>query len=382
MTEKVLLVDDDQNVLAGYKRQLRKAFALETADSGPAGLEALGADGPFAAVISDMRMPGMTGTEFLAQVKVRHPDCVRMMLTGNADLQTCIDAVNEGSIFRFLTKPCTPEQLTHALEAAIAQYRLVMTERELIHGTLRGALRTLSDILSLLNPTAFSKGSRIRRYVRHIAAELNAPYFWEYEMAATLSQIGCVALPPSALTKIQAGRPLNTMERAAVRNHPAVGCQLLAEIPRLSLVAQVIERQDTEDFARMLPEQVTTDEMKVRFGAQLLRVALDLDALLQDGLSFIEALSELHGRYGPDHPMVEALMSFEKDDEDRVMMEVEASQLSSGMVAAEDICTTGGQVVLHKGQRITDPVRFSLQSCSQGGLLHEPFRVEVLSGED
>src|SRR5262245_27435755 len=102
MNEKILCVDDEPNILEGYQRSLRKDFQIEIATGGTEGLEAMTRNGPYAVIVSDMRMPGMDGVQFLSRVKDISPDTVRVMLTGNADQQTAIEAVNEGSIFRFL----------------------------------------------------------------------------------------------------------------------------------------------------------------------------------------------------------------------------------------------------------------------------------------
>ena len=105
MSNKILIVDDDPNLLAAVQRQLRKLYAIETAIGPEEGLKAISEQGPFAVIVSDYRMPVMDGIQFLSRVRQLAPDSVRMMLTGNADLQTAVDAVNEGSIFRLLTKP-------------------------------------------------------------------------------------------------------------------------------------------------------------------------------------------------------------------------------------------------------------------------------------
>ena len=140
--ERILLVDDDPNVLAGYTRTLRRQLIVETAPGGDAGLAAIAERGPFAVVVSDMRMPGMDGVQFLSQVRRRAPQTVRMMLTGNADQQTAIEAVNEGHIFRFISKPCPPERLLKNLLAGCHQHRLVTAERELLEQTLQGSVGT------------------------------------------------------------------------------------------------------------------------------------------------------------------------------------------------------------------------------------------------
>jgi DNA-binding NtrC family response regulator len=132
MFGKVLFVDDDQKVLNGICRQCEDVFAFETANGPEIALEMFDSDGPFAVVVSDMRMPGMNGIELLSRVKEQSPDTTRIMLTGYADLQATIEAVNEGNIFRFLSKPCPQEVLEKAVRDGLEQYRLVTAEHELL----------------------------------------------------------------------------------------------------------------------------------------------------------------------------------------------------------------------------------------------------------
>jgi FixJ family two-component response regulator len=134
--DRVLFVDDEKGVLDAYERLLRKEFYVSVASSGQQGLAAIEEHGPFAVVISDMRMPGMNGAEFLSQVKQKAPDTIRMLLTGYTDLSAAIDAVNEGNIFRFLTKPSSKEVLVEAINIGLKQYHLLTTEKELVKKAL------------------------------------------------------------------------------------------------------------------------------------------------------------------------------------------------------------------------------------------------------
>jgi len=109
MSEKILFVDDEKFVLDTFRRNLRKHFEIETAEGSMAAFDQLERNGPFAVVVSDLKMPKMNGVEFLSMVKTRYPDSIRIMLTGQGDLNTAVAAVNQGSIFRFLTKPCSPD---------------------------------------------------------------------------------------------------------------------------------------------------------------------------------------------------------------------------------------------------------------------------------
>jgi ActR/RegA family two-component response regulator/GGDEF domain-containing protein len=131
VSDKILFVDDESSALEGFQRILHRRFDIRTAISGGEGLVAIDRDGPFAVVISDMRMPGMGGADFLAQVRRRSPETVRMLLTGHADLHSAIDAVNRGQILHFLTKPCERDVLVAAINSGLDQYHAVMAEKAL-----------------------------------------------------------------------------------------------------------------------------------------------------------------------------------------------------------------------------------------------------------
>lgn len=160
MSDKILFVDDEVQILHSMERQLRKRFQVVTAESGQEALEIMAKEGPFAVVVSDMRMPVMDGVQLLTTIKNLYPDTVRMMLTGNADQETAIEAVNKGQIFRFLNKPCSPPTLINSLALAQRQYRLLTAERELLDKTLKGSVKLLSELLSFTSPAAVCASAR------------------------------------------------------------------------------------------------------------------------------------------------------------------------------------------------------------------------------
>jgi len=175
MSEKILFVDDDENLLASYQRQLRNKFPLAIASGGDHGLRLIASEGPFAVIVSDFRMPGMDGVQFLAKAREAAPATVRILLTGYADLQTAVEAVNRGNIFRLLNNPCPLEILAESLAGGARQYQLINAERELLEKTLKGTIQVLGNVLSMLNPEAFGRTARITRYVREIAAKMGEP---------------------------------------------------------------------------------------------------------------------------------------------------------------------------------------------------------------
>ena len=206
--KKILFVDDEPNVLAGIQRQLRKQFEVETAPGPLAeGLAALKNGADYSVVVADMRMPVMNGVEFLTKVKVQAPEVVRMMLTGNADQTTAIEAINEGNIFRFLNKPCTTEKMIEALLAGVRQHELITAERELLEKTLKGSVRVLSEILAMTDPESSVHTETVRDHVRRMAAHLKLGNIWQLEVAVLLSCIGQVTIPPELLLKARVGQP-------------------------------------------------------------------------------------------------------------------------------------------------------------------------------
>jgi response regulator RpfG family c-di-GMP phosphodiesterase len=289
MNRKILFVDDEENVLRAFERNLRPHFEIATAVGPAAGLSAITGHGPYAVVISDLRMPGMDGIQFLSAVGRESPDSVRLIISGNADLQSAIAAVNEGSIFRFLTKPCRAETLRGAIDGALNQYRLVTAEREILEHTLSGTVAVLIELLGAVSPLAFSRASRIRGYVRRIATQLELPDLWEFDLAAMLSQIGCIGVAVRVLEKLHAGVPLTAEEQTAFASHPSIGRKLLTGIPRLEEIAQIVGHQMTP-YAELRNLKISETVM---MGAQMLMAAIRLDELVCRGESPASSLKSM-----------------------------------------------------------------------------------------
>ncbi len=298
MDGKILFVDDEVNILSAFKRQLHNLYDVDTAQGGAAGLEMIRTEGPFAVVVADFRMPGMDGIQFLTRAKEISPDSVRMMLTGHADLGTAINAINEGSIFRLLIKPCAHEVLASSLDAALQQYRLVTAERDLLEKTLSNTVKLLSEVLSLTNPMAFSRTLRLRRIVRQVATNLKLRDAWQLELAAMLSQTGCVTLPTDILEKVYAGTQLTKNEQSLFSSHPLIGYKLLINIPRLEVIASIIKDQQ-KPFEEYPAQFETGEARKIAQGAQILKVALDYDQLIHNDVAHARGRENVEGKAAP-----------------------------------------------------------------------------------
>jgi len=361
MSEKVLFVDDEPVLLQGYQRLLRREFEVTTAVGGAAALTMIQHLGPFAVVLSDMRMPGMDGIEFLLKVKTLAPDTVRIMLTGVSELRTAIDAVNEGNIFRFLSKPSNKEILVKVLTEALAQHHLICAEKELLEKTLRGTVYVLTEVLSVVSPAAFSRAMRVRRYVQHVATRLALGSPWKFEVAAMMSQMGCVTLHPDTLETVYAGGELSRDEEAQYINHPRVAQDLLKNIPRMESIAWMIAHQNQGCRADCSLSERELAE--VRLGAQIIRAALTFDALLRKRHSRVEAAHYLTKTCeGMDKKIIEAMVELEPEVAGNGARTLPIAELAIGMILEQDLRTEKGLLVAAKGQEITSPLLLKLKS--------------------
>ena len=375
MDEKILCVDDELNILLALQRQLRKEFHVEGALGAEQALAAIGRDGPFAVIVSDLQMPGMNGLELLGKARELSPDTVRVMLTGQADLNTAIAAVNQNSIFRFLTKPCSAEELAATLQAALEQYRLVTAERNLLENTLRASVKVLVEVLSLVHPAAFSRASRIHRYVRHMAAEMKLYNAWQFEVAALLSQIGCITMEPGTLDRVYTGEELSEEEKQMFAAHPAAGRDLLLHIPRLESVAHMIGGQNLEQPG---PLPMPQAHEAVSTGVHLLRGAIDFDRLITRGRSTEEALAQMRRRAGDyDAKCLKALATFVPHEAGMELRVLKSAELRKSMIVDQDVRAKNGLLLLAKGQEVTPSVLGRLKAFASKVGLVEPIRVLV-----
>lgn len=365
---RVLFVDDEPNILQALERQLRGRFPVVTAGSGQEGLTALREKGPFAVVVSDMRMPGMDGPTFLSHVTSEFPDVVQMVLSGQSDFEATVQVVNEGKVFRFLTKPCPADVLARGIEAALEQYRLVTSERELLERTLSGSIRMLTEVLELAHPEAFSRSARIRAYADALGEALHAPNSWQLRLAAMLSQLGCIALPGDALARIRSGGEAGEDELVMYRDHPRIAGRLLAKIPRLEGVARIVAAQDGKIPADM---KLSPEE---KWSADILRAVVVLVDGLERGRPVAEAVAVAEESAPRD--VAEALRSIDVHSA-AVVSTLPVEKLRIGMLLDQDVLSRTGLLLARKGQTVSDTMLFRLRNFARGVGVVEPVRTLV-----
>ena len=376
--EKILFVDDEPNILDAFRRHLYNRFIVHTAQNAKDALEIIRKEGPFAVVVSDLSMPVMSGVEFLARVKDIAPTTVRMMLTGHADVTAASEAVNEGNIFRFLTKPCNINLLIKSLEAGIEQYALITAENEILEKTLKGVVQVLSEMLGLVSNEVMGRSARVKETASSLAVEMKIEKPWEVVTAAMLSQIGCIVLPETLLLKINRNEPLDEIEERMAREHPLTAARLIMNIPRMEGVARIITYQNKDFDGGGYPEGDPTGK-EIPIGSRILRVALDYDTFLNDFDDPVAALKEMRANqraYDPDAlTALETLITVGGTVSKPVHMEVKLSELTDRMLLDEDLYTLKGQLLLKKGLEINRPMIERLINFSLTHGIREPLAV-------
>jgi response regulator RpfG family c-di-GMP phosphodiesterase len=381
INEKVILVDDDPNILAGYVRHLRKGLSVDVAQGGAQALEIMAKQGPYAVVVSDLKMPGMDGIELLKRVTEAWPDTVRIMLTGFADVDNAIAAVNEGHVFRFLTKPCGIETLARALAEAIKQYRLVRTEKDFLDQTLKGSVKALIGVMGLISPEMTGQSQRVAQVAIGMGTKLPQVDLWTLEMAALLSHIGMAASSVNISCKLNSAGQLNVEDLELLHSYSVAGAQVIRNIPRMEKVADTIYFQEKRMDGSGPPEEVT-DIARVPLESRILKVAIDFERAVMQGKTPQEALAYLDMHRAWYDPAVRsALMGYVSSEMRRTPWAVKVSELNECMVLAQDVLSQGGAVLASAGQEVNELTKVHLGRFQRAADLVEPIKV-FLSRED
>jgi FixJ family two-component response regulator len=377
LVDKILFVDDEPAFLTQYELLLGPEFEIDTAVGGAQALTVIHERGPYAVVVSDMRMPGMSGVQLLASVSTIAPDTTRMVLSGCSDFDAALDAVNEGHVFRFLVKPCEKRALVNAITSGLVQYRLVTSEKDLLENTLMGSIKVLTDVLSAVNPETFGKSIRVTRYVRHLVAKFHLPSSWCFEAAAMLSQIGCIMLDRDLIQAAYVDLNLSAQDRTRFESHPIVAKNLLANVRRLEPVAWMISHQLPGQTLQNPPQVPGMPAAILAVGAKILQVAVAFDDLIMRGVSREEAVLRLQRRSEFDRDLVNALGELHPEASKMELRKVSISRLTVGMILQQDLRNRAGLLVVAKGQEVTVALLARMEHFAEARLIDDDVVVLV-----
>lgn len=418
-TARLLLVDDEENILRSLQRILRKEpYELETATSGEAALSMM-EEQKFDLVISDARMPGMDGPTLLAKIKKKWPYCIRILLTGYADVTSTIRAINEGQIYRYISKPWDDEELKLIVRQALA---FQFSERRRL--ALEKLTRKQNKELKALNANLENKVLARTEELKETADMLEAAYtelkqsyvtttevfsnliakrlpihkqpnplvitmvkaFAEYHnldedlsrdlsMAAALYNLGKLGWPdelffaPSDL--------LSRDQRLEYLKYPVNGEQLLMSLEPLKETARIIRHHQEKWNGYGVPERLQGQD--IPYGSRVLRLAVDFIEL-QYGLILERKVSrdntlKLIRRYkdrlyDPEiadqflEVCIEVAPDVEHDDPEILVLDT--LRVKPGMVLAKNLYAASGMLLLNEGKELTAPLIDKLASFEKG----------------
>lgn len=402
----LLLVDDEEPILNALRRILAlRGYRVLTAGGGAAGLEILERE-PVDLILSDMRMPGMTGAQFLAEARRRKPDVARLLLTGYADMESTIAAINEGGVQRYLNKPWDNDELVRAVEDGLERRRLRRENARLLaevrarnaelaelnadlerrveartaelgqtvkflelaqEQQRKAHFNVVSMLIGLIELRAASLGGHGRKVAElalRLADKLGLDNTQSQDVmfAGLFHDIGKISLPDGVIDK-----PFSELageERQEVMRHPVKGWAVLGGLEGFAEVATMVRHHHETFDGRGYPDGLSG--LAIPLGARILAVANDYDALQNGSLTrrpmnpaqaYAHILEGSGGRYDP--MVVDAFMKSVKppvtDKEQEMLMQTR--QLRPGMVLTRDLMHRDGYLLLARGTRLdTDKI--------------------------
>jgi FixJ family two-component response regulator len=295
-SNKILFVDDEDTILAGFQLTLGRSFEISVSSSVTEALEVFKEQGPFAAVVSDFQMPIMNGAEFLQKIRELDKEVVTMLLTGAANFENVSEAVHRGQIFRLLGKPCPAEKMKEHIEAALRQYQLIRAEQDMLEQTLNGAIRAMTSILAASKPLFFGRAQRVKDIAFKLADLLNVNDPWRLELAATFSYLGHVGLPDNIQEDVYKQNDLPSEVKEIMAGFPMFISGLLGGIPRFDDIPEIIKFMGADYNAQAV------DKSGIRKLASILRFSQQYDHYASEGRSnakICEILSSSQEKYIP-----------------------------------------------------------------------------------
>lgn len=382
LNEKVLVVDDDPEILKLYNKQFANVVDMTTAEEPWLALEILKRSGPFAILVSDFKMPGINGLEFIAEAEKVSPDTLKIILTGHATLELAIKAINESRVFRFLTKPCSHKEMASTFIAGISHYRKTVGERELLERTFNGCVHMLTDVISLSTPIAFGRARKLKLLAGQIAAHLGVANQWEFETAAIFSQLGYVTLPHQLLEKINMKLQPTEVEKMILSRVPEAGEKLLKNIPRLENIARIVRYCEKNFDGSGFPEdEIALEDLPLESRAiKILSEIVKLEETSEDFDLISTAIRNGKGSFDPD--MTELILaeleisSLTKFKEEIEILKLPVAELKIGDIILADVETADGKLLFSGGNEVTQVILTKLINYSEITRIVEPLTIK------
>ena len=391
---RILIVDDEEIVLVALRETLvRAGYQVSTAKDPLPALEILQTE-KFAVIISDQQMPSMTGLDFLTKAKQMQPDASRMLITAVLSLDTVIDAINRGEIYRFIIKPWLREELLVTVQNAVQRYELLcrnsvlqattlaMNEKltqlnkqlelqvarvaeqneqlsrlnEALEQNLNRSVELCMQTMQTFYPTLGNQARRAYEVCHSMAEVLNmAPEQQQIlEMSAWLHDIGLIGVPRHIIRKWQQEpAELDDAERALIEHHPILGQELAAFVHHLEGVGALIRSHHERFDGLGYPDKLSGE--KIAWPARLLAVAVAFAESRFDQEEAVQSIRLATGTAFDPEAVRVFVRAIPKASVPRKEKEVLLSELTPGMILARGIYTSNGLLLIPEGQQLSEP---------------------------
>ena len=394
---KILYVDDEENLLSSFNSMMRKEnlkiFLLHDSTKID---ELLEAEGPFAIVLSDQRMPVMDGVAVLERVVQKHPETIRILVTGYSEQTDTLRAINQGRISHYIAKPWDDTEVKKNIREFVTQYNLkyentfLMNEltkknadlTELLEGTVAQTVHILSDMLGYVNLHATAQVGRIRKLgsaILDLVPNVSAEERWEILRAFDLCNLGLLVLPPWIQASLNKDG-IAILDRFPVaQNHHLLAAGLLKDIPRLGGVAKILQYAKKDFDGTGEPTGDAVRGKDIPLGARILHILFDLEKLTTENFKGREVMIKMlqyPSKYDVElihHVLGDAAQKRKLGSEMRLLI----SDLKDGMLTLQDILTVGNQNLLSSNITLTRTSITILQQWHKKDPIREPILVFV-----
>jgi DNA-binding response OmpR family regulator len=320
----------------------------------------------------DINMPELDGYEVCRQLKA-HPCQADIPVIFISAMDTTEDKVKGFAAggADYIAKPFQIEEVQARVATHLKLRFALQAERDLLERTLSGASAILLQFVHITSPSLVLRSHCIRHIVHWVTRKLELPHSWQYELAATLSLLGCVSMPNELFEKAYGGQKLTDDEEQIFRAHPEAGARLVSKIPRLEPVAEIIRMQQSPHARQNVAEEVKT-------GAELLYLALALDQRLYHHMSCHAAMAQLRDPRFYRVDILDALSDYAPEEAPFDLRQIGIREVASGMILDEDIKTTGSRILLFRaGLVFTDLWIQRLRNFARTHGVQDHIRVRV-----
>jgi response regulator RpfG family c-di-GMP phosphodiesterase len=382
INEKVLVVDDDPAILSLYHKHFSSVVDVHTAEVPWVAIETLKRAGPFALIVADYKLPEMDGLELLKEAQKFAPETVRILLTGFANLELALKAINEGRVFKLLTKPCSNKEMASSFIAAINHYRQTVIDRETLEKTLSGCVQMLTDVISLSTPMAFSRARKLKALAKKISPHLKIENQWDFETAAMFSQLGCVTLPHQLLEKVQLKIPPTQIEEQMLSRVPEAGEKMLKNIPRLENIAKIVRYSEKNYDGSGFPEEdIALQDLPFESRAlKILSAICQLEAETQDFDEIAGKIRDTQGFFDPQ--LTELILaeleisSLNQIHDEIEIIKVPIADLKIGDLLLTDVVTAEGKLLFSENNEVTQIILSKLINYQEITNIVEPITIK------